>query len=169
MSCLAPNKIEYASIPKANMYRIYTPVPKINSIYIIGALKNQEVVSLANELTAEGFEAFADWITPGPEADTFLLNYAKARGLNYKQAMQSYAAKHVFEFDKYHIDRCDAVVMLMPCGKSGHLELGYARGQGKPGFILFDKEPERFDVMYQFASDIFFSKTDLFDELEKYK
>ena len=59
--------------------------------------------------------------------------------------------------------------MLMPAGKSGHLELGYARGKNKPGFILFDKEPERVDVMYQFATDVFFSQEELFAELEKYK
>jgi len=136
------------------------------TIYIIGALNNWNVVDFANELQALGFEAFADWITPGPEADNFLLKYAKLRGWSYKQALESHAAKHVFEFDKSHIDRSDIVVMLMPAGKSGHLELGYARGCGKPGYILFDKEPERLDIMYQFASGIFFSKNELFAELK---
>lgn len=136
------------------------------SIYLIGALKNWEIVTLANELQELGFDVFADWITPGPEADSFLLIYAGLRGWSYKQALNSYAATHVFEFDKSHIDRCDIVVMVMPAGKSGHLELGYARGCGKPGYILFDKEPDRFDVMYKFATDIFFSKQDLFETLK---
>ena len=48
--------------------------------------------------------------------------------------------------------------MIMPAGKSGHLELGYTIGKGKPGFILFDEEPERFDVMTQFATKIFFNR-----------
>ena len=39
----------------------------------------------------------------------------------------------------------------MPAGKSGHIEFGYLVGQGKPGFVLFDAVPERYDVMYQFA------------------
>jgi nucleoside 2-deoxyribosyltransferase len=129
---------------------------KTKSIYIIGSLRNSKVVSFANALQQEGFEAFADWISPGPDADDHLRDYAKARGLNYKETLKTYAARHIFEFDKYHLDRCDAAVMLMPAGKSGHLELGYVRGQGKPGYILFDEEPERIDVMYQFATDIFF-------------
>lgn len=140
---------------------------KIKSIYIVGALKNWKVVDFANELEAAGFEAFADWLTPGPEADTYLLKYAKRRGWSYKQALDSHAAKHVFEFDKSHIDRCDAVVVLMPAGKSAMIELGYARGKGKPGYILFDKEPKRFDVMFRFASDVFFDKKELMKALKK--
>lgn len=141
----------------------------IKSVYIIGALKNWNVVKLANELTAQGFEAFADWITPGPDADSFLLKYAKMRGWNYKQALESRAARHVFQFDVQNINRCDAAVMLAPAGKSGHIELGYVIGQGKPGFILFEKEPQRFDIMLQFASGIFFSKNELFKALKKHK
>jgi|GEM_PF-853335 len=139
----------------------------IKSIYLIGSLRNPEVVQFANDLEQQGFEAFADWQSPGPDADDFLRDYSKARGRNYKQTLQSHAARHIFEFDLHHIKRCDAAIMLMPAGKSGHLELGYVRGLGKPGYILFDKEPERVDVMYQFATDIFFKKEELFQELEK--
>ena len=139
----------------------------IKSIYLIGSLRNPEVVQFANDLEQQGFEAFADWQSSGPDADDFLRDYSKARGQDYKQTLQSHAARHIFEFDLHHIKRCDAAIMLMPAGKSGHLELGYVRGLGKPGYILFDKEPERVDVMYQFATDIFFKKEELFQELEK--
>jgi hypothetical protein len=57
----------------------------------------------------------------------------------------------------------------MKAGKSAHLELGYILGKGKKGFILFESEPARWDVMYQFASGIFFSKKDLFKQLKKEK
>lgn len=144
-------------------------IPSVKTVYLIGALKNWRVVKLANELQQAGFEPFADWITPGPEADSFLLKYAKQRGWSYKQALESHAAKHVFEFDRHHIDRCDMAVLLAPAGKSGHLELGYVIGQGKPGFILFEKEPKRFDVMLQFATKIFFSKQEMFKFLKEYK
>jgi hypothetical protein len=46
------------------------------------------------------------------------------------------------------------------------LELGYTIGRGKPGFILFDQEPERYDVMYAFATDIFFSREKLIERLK---
>lgn len=140
----------------------------IHSIYVIGSLRNPEIPKFANELQAQGFEAFADWFSPGPQADDFWRDYSKIRGLTYKQAIQSHGAKNIFEFDKSHLDRCDAAVMVMPAGKSGHLELGYTIGRGKPGFILFDGEPDRYDVMTQFATGIFFSKEELFEELKKY-
>lgn len=139
----------------------------MKSVYIIGALKNPEVTDFANRLERAGLEPFADWITPGPDADKYLLDYAKRRGWSYAQALNSYAACHVFEFDKSHIDRCDAAIMLMPAGKSGHLELGYVIGKGKPGYILFDKEPERFDVMYKFATAVFFDEVALMNEILK--
>lgn len=137
----------------------------MKSIYLAGSLKNWDILDLSNELTEQGFEVFSEWLTPGPDADVHLLKYAKLRGWSYKQALNSYAAKHTFEFDKTHIDRCDILVMCMPCGKSAHLELGYVIGQGKPGYILFDQEPERFDVMYRFATDVFFDKKELIESL----
>jgi nucleoside 2-deoxyribosyltransferase len=54
----------------------------------------------------------------------------------------------------------------MPAGKSGHLELGYVSGKGKPTYVLFDHEPERWDVMYQFATGgVFFSLESLLEGL----
>lgn len=139
----------------------------IKSVYIIGALRNAAIPEFANELAAEGFEAFADWYSAGPDADDFLRDYFKLRGQDYKQTVKSYAARSIFEFDKFHIDRCDAVVLFMPGGKSAHLELGYAVGSGKPGYVLFDKTPERVDIMYQFATEIFFDRQDLFKALKQ--
>ena len=45
-------------------------------------------------------------------------------------------------------------MLMLPAGKSGHLELGWALGQGKPGFILLDADPERYDVVYRFATGV---------------
>lgn len=135
-------------------------------IYVIGSLRNKKIPFFAKELReALGVEVFDDWFSPGPEADDYWRKYEKARGSTYSEALKNWAGKHVFEFDKYHIDRLGIGVMIMPAGKSGHLELGYMIGQGKKGYILFDEEPERWDVMVQFATGVFFKKEDLIDEL----
>ena len=141
----------------------------MKKVYIIGALKNPIVPEFTNALVEAGFDAFSEWYTPGPEADQYLLDYAKRRGWSYKRALNSYAAEHIFSFDYKHLQSADLAVMLMPCGKSGHLELGWHLGQGKPGFILFDSEPERFDLMYRFATDIFFNQQDLLNALQRFK
>ena len=131
-------------------------------IYIIGSLRNEEVPKLARRLReALGVEVFDDWFSPGPKADDYWRDFEHVRGSSYKQALNSYAGTHVFEFDKFHIDRLPIVVMCMPAGKSGHLELGYKLGRGDKGYIFFDEEPERWDVMYQFATDLFFSENEL--------
>ena len=137
-------------------------------IYLIGSLRNQEIPKLARRLReALGVEVFDDWFSPGPKADDYWRDFEHARGSSYKQALNSYAGTHVFEFDKYHINRLPIVVMAMPAGKSGHLELGYKLGKGDRGYIFFHEEPERWDVMYQFATDIFFNEKELIETLEK--
>lgn len=134
-------------------------------IYLIGALKNPAVPELANKIRMLGYDVFDDWYSAGPEADDYFNDYRIKRGLNYRDALQSHAAKHIFNFDKSHLDRADIVVLVMPAGKSGHLELGYSIGKGKPGYILFDQEPERLDQMHQFATKIFLKEEDLINEL----
>ncbi len=115
-----------------------------------------------------GFDVFDDWFAAGPEADDYWRDYEKSRGRNMKEALMGRAARHVFDFDVHHIETSDMVVLLLPAGKSGHLEFCYARGRGKPGFILFPEEPERYDVMYQFATDLFFDEQELLDELDNW-
>jgi hypothetical protein len=110
-------------------------------------------------------EVFEDWISPGPEADDFWRDYEKERERNYGEALKGWAGTHVFEFDSFHIERSDIGIMCMPCGKSGHLEFGNMLGSGKRGYILFDGEPERWDVMYQFADGLFFNYENLEKEL----
>ena len=130
-------------------------------IYLIGSLRNPVIPEIGNYFRTEGFEVFDDWFAPGPEADDYWQKYEKGRGRTYQEALKGWAGTHVYEFDRFHLSRADIVVMALPTGKSGHLELGWALGQGKRGYILFDKEPERWDVMYQFATGVFFSKEEL--------
>jgi hypothetical protein len=52
-----------------------------------------------------------------------------------------------FDRDFNELKACDALVLLLPCGRSAHLELGYAIGAGKPTVVvLVDGEPE---LMYR--------------------
>jgi nucleoside 2-deoxyribosyltransferase len=140
---------------------------KRKTIYVIGSLRNLEIPKIEIQLRAIDYEVFDDWYSPGPEADDYWRDYEKGRGSSYRMALKGYAAQHIFEFDKTHLDRSDIVVMVMPSGRSGHLELGYAIGKGKEGYILFDHEPERFDVMHCFATDIFFSLEELMEHLRE--
>lgn len=130
-------------------------------VYLIGSLRNPDIPDVGNYLREQGFEVFDDWFAGGKIADDEWQAYELKRGHTYQQALRGYAADHVFGFDKHHLDRSDAAVLVLPAGKSAHLELGYMAGQDKPTFVLFDKEPERYDVMYKFATDVCMSKEEL--------
>lgn len=121
------------------------------SIYVIGSLRNEQVPKIAQELRDCGHDVFDDWYSAGRDADDWWRAYEKARGRTYEEALQGAAAKNVYAFDKRHLDAADAVVMVMPAGRSAHLELGYCAGKGKRTAILLEPEYERWDVMLQFA------------------
>lgn len=136
----------------------------IKSIYVIGSLRNPNIPVVANKLRGLGLEAFDDWYGAGPEADDKWKEYEGQRGRSFPEALKGHAASTIFEFDRLHLDRCDAGVLVLPAGKSGHLELGYILGRGKPGFILHDN-PDRWDVMYNFATGVYFNEEDFLKDV----
>ena len=135
-------------------------------IYLIGSLRNPEIPVIGKALRTVGFDVYDDWWSASEDADDWLQAYYKSRGFTHKEMLHSYASKHIFELDLRHLNRAHIGVLVMPAGKSGHIELGYMIGQGKPGYILFDKEPERYDQMHQFAQDVFYSTEEMVNELK---
>src|ERR1700679_1549583 len=110
------------------------------NIYVIGSLRNPKVPELAGRLRREGHFVFDDWYAAGEKADDEWQKYEQQRGHSYSEALRGYAARHVFSFDYKHLDEATDVVLVTPAGKGGHLELGWAIGRGKKGYILLDKE-----------------------------
>jgi len=134
-------------------------------IYLIGSLRNPEIPKIAHKLRGIGFEVFDDWWSASEDADEWWQHHENFKGNTYKTAIHGHHADSVFEFDLKHLNRADIGVLALPAGKSGHLELGYMIGRGKPGYILFDEEPTRFDIMYRFAKEVCFSFDELKEEL----
>lgn len=68
-----------------------------------------------------------------------------------------------FEEDKKWLDWCECCVLLLPAGKSSHLEAGYIVGQEKKLIIFhpggFPKG--EFDVMYGFADLLTYKLSEL--------
>lgn len=66
----------------------------------------------------------------------------------YLAAMQTDVAKAGFASDKAALDWCDTCILVLPCGRSAHLEAGYTAGQGKDTYFLL--HPDRFEpeLMY---------------------
>lgn len=138
-------------------------------LYLIGSLRNPEIPALGNKLREllPDVEVFEDWYSAGERADDHWKEYEQGRGRTYEEALEGYAARHVFEFDKHHLDTCDAAILVLPAGKSGHLELGYVAGRGKWTAILLDADYDRWDVMYAFADKVTRDLDDILDGLKE--
>ena len=140
-------------------------LPKRKKVYVIGSLRNPEIPKWSTYIRNNGYEVFDDWFAAGPTADDSWKEYEQARGRNYRDAMKGYAARHVFEFDKKHIDGADIGVLILPAGKSGHAELGYMKGQGKKCIIVLNSEDERWDIMYNFFDHLVYDDKELLEAL----
>lgn len=69
----------------------------------------------------------------------------------YKKALEHPLAESGFDSDMMALRWCDACVLVLPCGKSAHLELGWACGAGKKTAIYHppqhQTEPELMNKM----------------------
>ena len=122
-------------------------------VYIVGSLENPIIPAVTKALEAAGFDVFSDWFAAGSQADIAWAAYEKARGRSYREALMSPAAQNVFRFDLRNLLMADAVVQVMPSGKSASWELGFAAGRGMPTFLLMDEpgKKAKWDVMALFA------------------
>lgn len=129
--------------------------PKV--LYLIGSLRNERIPLLAEQIRKDNprVEVFDDWYSAGPEADDCWKSHQQSKGLTYEQALKGHAAQNVFTFDKRHLDRSTHAILVLPAGKSGHMEIMYAAyGAKLKTAILLDPEDVRWDVMYQFIPTI---------------
>ena len=138
-------------------------------IYLIGSLHNGTIPELANVLREAGYEVFDDWHSPGPDTDTYWQSYEQYRGRSYTEALSGKHAWNVFEYDRRNLLAADVAVLVLPAGKSAHLELGYCAGKGKLTCILLDGEPEKWDVMYRFADKVVNNRDELLEYLRAYE
>jgi hypothetical protein len=131
-------------------------------IYLIGSLRNPAVQNVGRALRDAGHETFDDWHAAGPDADQYWQEYETARGRSYTEALNGPVAAHNFEFDMDWLKWADTGVLVMPAGKSGHMELGYIIGRGGHGFVYMpDGEPDRWDLMYKLAEGIAYTEEGL--------
>jgi len=154
----------------------------VRKIYIASSWKNKEYVSLlAKALRDHGHEVFdftdGDRRPEGLDKFTFSASVAAAvygkrrEDIEYKDFMTWEPTKRAFKSDKAGLDWADTVVLLLPCGRSAHLEAGYAAEKGKDLIVYGDLPLGEFEAMYGFAKAVFRASEfkDLIKELEASK
>ena len=71
----------------------------------------------------------------------------------------------IFDQDMAALRDCDAVVCVLPCGRSAHLELGYGIGAGKRTVLLWH-DGDEMDIMHKAVDAIVFSAAEIPAALE---
>lgn len=84
--------------------------------------------------------------------------------LQFVDALEHPLALKGFGRDYQALESADAVVLVMPCGRSAHLELGFAVGRGMLAIILLsDGEPE---LMYRMVPNLVTSIDEVINALD---
>jgi nucleoside 2-deoxyribosyltransferase len=91
-------------------------------------------------------------------------NWQKWTPAEYRAALEHPIAVEGYRHDIGALKSCDAVVLVLPSGRSASWEFGYAMGQGKRGVVvqLDAVEPE---LMYREA-EIITTMDEFFDAFE---
>jgi hypothetical protein len=133
-------------------------------IYLASSWRNGRYEEVLRCLRLAGHEVY-DFKNPRPGDHGFHWSEIDpdweswpARSL--REALNHPLARKGFASDMAALKAAQAVVLVMPCGRSAHLELGYAVGARKYTAILLNdrQEPE---LMYAMADRLCLSTTEL--------
>lgn len=131
-------------------------------VYVASSWRNPLHPAVCAALKAAGIEHY-DFRNP-PDGTGFSWREVKASGVagvpgkgsdwesveDYLAMVSHPRALEGFAADFEALEKADTVVLVLPCGKSAHLELGYAAGAGKRTAILLE-DPVEPELMYRMA------------------
>jgi hypothetical protein len=134
-------------------------------VYLASSWRNQDQPFVVEQLRDAGHEVY-DFRNPSDHDAGFDWSWIDRGWLHwdtteFRTALQHPLAEKGYTLDKAALDWCDACVMLMPCGRSAHLELGYAVGTGKRTIVYLVDDHCEPELMYKLADQICVSPDEL--------
>jgi len=122
-------------------------------IYVASSWRNPRQPEIVAFIRSLGYEVY-DFRNPEP-GNTGFASYDVPSWNDPDPAVSRLALSEpvpcaAFELDFNALRRADALVMVNPCGRSAHLELGYACGR-KPTIIMLE-HGEKPELMYKLAN-----------------
>jgi len=126
-------------------------------IYVASSWRNVLQPSVVTRLREEGHSVY-DFRHPTKDNDGFSWakidpNWLAWDPRQFRAALDHPIAKEGFSYDIKALEGADATVLVLPCGRSAHLELGYAAGRDQRTFILAT-EPTEPELMYLMCESI---------------
>ena len=139
-------------------------------IYVASSWRNVDQPPLVQALRERGHEVY-DFRNPRPgdtgfnwgEIDPAWRDWTAEQ---YRDALEHPIAEAGFRSDMDALDWCDVCVLLLPCGRSAHLEAGYCAGKNKLMFVL-TRDGEEPELMVKMGL-VLITQQELFDDLELY-
>jgi hypothetical protein len=133
-------------------------------VYVASSWKNALQTSVVAALRDDGHEVY-DFKNPGPGDNGFHWSEidpawrewtpeAFSNGLDHDLARKGFTS----DMDALHA--CSACVLVLPCGKSAHLELGYAVGARKLTVVYMPAHDEP-ELMYRMVDYLAMSLKDV--------
>lgn len=138
-------------------------------IYVASSWRNALQQGVVHALRAVKFEVY-DFKNPKPGDAGFHWSEVdggwKSWSLEaYRKALDHPLAVDGFEGDFDAMKWADCCVLVLPCGRSAHLEAGYFIGAGKRLHILLDAAKFEPELMYKMATTINVSLFELLGNL----
>ncbi len=126
-------------------------------IYVASSWRNEHQSEVVQSIRDWGHEVY-DFRNPDDDNHGFSWGLIDDHWKSWSIDEYRVALDHPIATAGYHSDFnamqwADAFVLVMPCGRSAHLEAGWAIGAGKPTAILL-LEPAEPELMYKMASRI---------------
>lgn len=140
-------------------------------IYLASSWKNKLFPQWVTFLTTFGHEVY-DFRNP-PNGRPFSWEkidpgWRTWTASQYMNAMEHKLALEGFQQDFEAMQACDVLIALLPCGKSAHLELGWAAGKGKRT-ILVTQDGERAELMAMMCDRILTNSTQVLNTLSQWE
>lgn len=139
-------------------------------IYVASSWRNEQQPNVVAALRLAGHLVY-DFRNPWPGQGGFSWreiepDWQQWTPARYREILLTHpAAAHGFLADLRAMKWADTGVLVLPCGRSAHLELGWLAGAGKRTMILLaDAEPE---LMALLADDICLSTEEVVERLAK--
>jgi len=128
-------------------------------IYLASSWRNEQQPAMVGMLRKLGHEVY-DFRNPSSGNSGFSWSeispsWQKWKPEEFRKALQNPIAKKGFSLDFQAMFWADTFLLLLPCGRSAHLEAGWAIGAGKSVGILLDDKKNEPELMYKLTPAIF--------------
>ncbi len=124
-------------------------------IYVASSWRNEaRQQNVVQRLRKEGHEVY-DFRNPAPGETGFGWRFCAPDPESLKdprrfrdEVLPHPSCKKGFDLDMNALRGAEATVLVLPCGRSAHLELGWATGAGQKTIVLLDDPMSEPELMY---------------------